>query len=233
VIEEASGFSRRSVTLLRKKVSKKRKQPIIFVRMFLYRYNMKRIMLIALLTLSFGGIKSMAEEYSLATFAGGCFWCMTPPFEKLSGVKVVVSGYIGGVGENPTYEDYAEKGYIEAVEIKFDPAKISYPELLNVFWKQIDPTDGDGQFVDRGPQYRSAVFYYSDEQKEQALKSKEELSSSRKFSKPIKTEVIKAALFYPAEEYHQDYYKKSPVKYKYYRWNSGRDQYLKKIWGGK
>src|SRR5208283_1960072 len=143
----------------------------------------------------------------------------------------VISGYTGGTGENPTYEDYAQKGHIEAVQISYDPSKISYSELLDVFWRQIDPTDPSGQFVDRGPQYRSAIFYQNEEQKSLAEKSKEELAKSGRFQKPIVTEIIKATTFYKAEDYHQDYYKKNPIHYKYYRFRSGRDQYLDKIWG--
>lgn len=169
-----------------------------------------------------------------ATFAGGCFWCMETPFEKLDGVTEVISGYTGGKKVNPTYEEvsYGGTGHLESVQIIYDPSKITYSELLDVFWKQIDPTDPNGQFVDRGSQYRSAIFYHNDEQKGLAEKSKEELDESGKFGKPIVTEIIMASAFYKAEEYHQDYYKKNPIRYKFYRYNSGRDQYLKKIWGG-
>ncbi len=166
-----------------------------------------------------------------AVFAGGCFWCMTPPFEKLSGVIEVLSGYTGGTGLKPTYKDYAEKGHIEAVQIIYDPSKINYSELLDVFWRQIDPTDPGGQFCDRGPQYRSAIFYENDEQKRLAEKSVAALDKSGRYHKPIVTELIKATAFYKAEDYHQDYYKKNPIRYKFYRYNCGRDQYLKKIWG--
>jgi len=168
-----------------------------------------------------------------ATFAGGCFWCMETPFEKLDGVTEVISGYTGGKKVNPTYEEvsYGGTGHLESVQIIYDPSKITYSELLDVFWKQIDPTDPNGQFVDRGSQYRSAIFYHNDEQKGFAEKSKEELDKSGKFRKPVVTEIILASAFYKAEEYHQDYYKKNPIRYKFYRYNSGRDQYLKKIWG--
>jgi peptide methionine sulfoxide reductase msrA/msrB len=176
-------------------------------------------------------IAAAQMKYEKATFAGGCFWCVQPPFEKLKGVAEVVSGYAGGTGENPTYEDYAKKGHIEAVQITYDPSKISYSELLDVFWRQIDPTDPSGQFVDRGPEYRSAIFYQNEEQKSFAEKSKEELAKSGRFQKPIVTEIIKATTFYKAEDYHQDYYKKNPIRYKYYRFNSGRDQFLDKVWG--
>jgi len=176
-------------------------------------------------------VASPETRYEKAIFAGGCFWCMEPPFEKLKGVVSVLSGYTGGAGENPTYDDYGRKGHIEAIEITYDPLVISYSKLLDVFWRQIDPTDAGGQFVDRGPQYRSAIFYENDEQKRLAERSKEELEKSGKFAKPILTELIKATTFYKAEDYHQDYSKKNPIRYKYYRFNSGRDQYLKKIWG--
>jgi peptide methionine sulfoxide reductase msrA/msrB len=166
-----------------------------------------------------------------AIFAGGCFWCMQPPFEKLKGVSSVVAGYTGGEGQDPTYEDYAEKGHVEAIDVKFDPAQITYSQLLHVFWRQIDPTDSGGQFVDRGPQYRSAVFCLNDEQKRLAEKSKQELAASGKFDKPIATEILKASIFYKAEEYHQDYHSKNPVRYKYYRYRSGRDEFLDKVWG--
>ena len=166
-----------------------------------------------------------------AIFAGGCFWCMTAPFEKLNGVIEVVSGYTGGKGSNPTYEDYAAKGHIEAVQVTYDPSKVSYTELLDVFWRQIDPTDSGGQFCDRGPQYRSAIFFENNEQKMMAEKSKEALEKSGRYQKPVVTELIKASQFYKAEDYHQDYYKKNPVRYKFYRYSCGRDQYLEKVWG--
>lgn len=166
-----------------------------------------------------------------AIFAGGCFWCMTPPFEKLDGVISVVSGYTGGRGVNPTYKDYAKKGQVEAVEVTYDPSKITYQQLLNVYWRQIDPTDPEGQFCDRGPEYRSAIFYQNEDQKLLAEKSKEALGKTKRFSKPLVTEIIKASVFTRAEEYHQDYHKKNPIQYKFYRFSCGRDQYLKKIWG--
>ena len=144
----------------------------------------------ALWTIPFLAVVAGAQtNYEKATFAGGCFWCVQPPFEKLTGVVEVVAGYAGGTGANPTYEDYAEKGYVEAVQVTYDPSKITYEQLLNVFWRQIDPTDAGGQFVDRGPQYRSAVFYPSDEQKQLAEKSKQELAKSGRFDKPIVTEI--------------------------------------------
>ncbi len=177
------------------------------------------------------GLATAQTKYETATFAGGCFWCMEPPFEKLKGVSDVVSGYMGGTGANPTYEDYASKGHIEVVQITYDPSIVTYNKLLDVFWRQINPTDAGGQFVDRGPQYRSAIFYHNEEQKSLAEKSKADLEKSGKFDKPIVTEILKASTFYKAEEYHQDYYKKNPIRYKYYRSRSGRDEYLEKIWG--
>jgi peptide methionine sulfoxide reductase msrA/msrB len=167
-----------------------------------------------------------------ATLAGGCFWCMEHPFEKFDGVLEVISGYTGGHRENPTYKEVSsgETGHLEAVQITYDPSRISYNQLLDIFWKQVDPTDPRGQFVDRGKQYRTAIFYHSEEQRRLAEKSKNLLSASRRYAKPIATEIIKATKFYRAEEYHQDYYKKNPIRYKFYRLNSGRDQYLKKIW---
>jgi peptide methionine sulfoxide reductase msrA/msrB len=166
-----------------------------------------------------------------AIFAGGCFWCMEPPFEKLDGVSDVVSGYTGGTGADPTYDDYAQKGHLEAVKVTYDPTRITYAQLLQVFWRQIDPTDAGGQFVDRGPQYRSAVFYRDDEQKRLAEKSERELGASGRFDKPIVTEILPAMTFYPAEDYHQNYYREHPIRYKFYRSRSGRDDFLDRAWG--
>lgn len=170
-----------------------------------------------------------------ATFAGGCFWCMQPPFEKLPGVKTVVSGYANGKGENPVYkdQDYAKKGYIEAVQVTYDPTIATYEKLLDVFWHQINPTDAGGQFVDRGPQYRSAIFYNNPEQKTMADKSKDALQKSGRFAEPIVTEIVPLTNFYPAEDYHQDYHTKNPIKYSYYRYRSGRDDFLTKTWSQK
>jgi len=178
--------------------------------------------------------KSMVETKSgnaIATFAGGCFWCVESDFEKVPGVLKVVSGYTGGTGDHPTYENYAGKGHIEAVQVFYNPAKVTYEQLLDFFWRHIDPTDGGGQFVDRGPQYRSAIFYHDAEQRRLAEQSKEELGKTGRFAKPIMTEIIPFKKFYDAEEYHQDYYKKNPIRYKYYRHGSGRDKFLEKVWG--
>jgi len=167
-----------------------------------------------------------------ATFAGGCFWCMESPFEKLDGVAEVLAGYTGGHKEDPTYEEVTTgtTGHFEAVQIAFDPKVVSYNELLDVFWRQINPTDIRGQFADRGEQYKTAIFYHSDEQKKIAEESKAGLQASGKFQNAIVTEILPAATFYVAEEYHQDYYKKSPIRYKLYRAGSGRETYLNSIW---
>ncbi len=168
-----------------------------------------------------------------ATFAGGCFWCVEADFEKLPGVVKVISGYTGGDKENPTYEEVSSgtTGHVEAVQVYYDPSKITYEGLLDFFWRHIDPTDPGGEFVDRGPQYRSIIFYHDEEQRRLAEKSKEALNKSGRFKKPVVTEIIKFTKFYEAEEYHQDYYKKHPFKYAYYRHGSGRDQFLSKVWG--
>jgi len=173
------------------------------------------------------------ESFEKATFAGGCFWCIEVAFEELSGVKEVTSGYTGGHKENPTYEEVStgKTGHYEAVEILYDPSEITYKELLDVFWKIIDPTDPEGQFADKGPQYRTAVFYHNEVQKHQAEKSKEELEKSGIFNKPIVTEIIKSTKFYEAEEYHQDYYRKCPVRFQTYKFSSGREQFQEEVWG--
>ena len=167
-----------------------------------------------------------------ALFAGGCFWCMEKPFESLNGVISVTSGYAGGSSLNPTYENYGKGGHTEVVQILYDPQKVSYSRLLDTFWHQINPTDAGGQFVDRGHEYISAIFVYNDEQRQLAQASKDRLVASAIFKKPVVTEILDAPTFWPAEEYHQDYYKKNPIRYKYYRSRSGRDDYLQKTWDG-
>jgi len=169
----------------------------------------------------------------IATFAGGCFWCSEADFEKLPGVIKVISGYTGGHKKNPSYQEVCEgsTGHVEAIQIHYDPIKISYQGLLNVFWRHIDPTDPGGQFADRGPQYRTAIFYHDEEQKKLAEKTKEELYRSGKFTKPIATEIKPLGPFYEAEEYHQNYCQRNPLRYKTYRYGSGRDQFIIKNWG--
>lgn len=182
--------------------------------------------------LAFGGVGDAAgQPLRKATFAGGCFWCMEPPFEKLAGVRSVTSGYTGGATANPTYENYAAGGHIEVIEVVYDPRKIGYQQLLDVFWRQIDPTDAGGQFVDRGHAYIAAIFYHDEEQRRLAETSKKALTASGRFAKPIVTQILPAATFYPAEEYHQDYHKKNPLRYRWYRGGSGRDAFLDRVWG--
>lgn len=194
---------------------------------------MRKLILFLLLMGCNPGVKNMeAKEVSKATFAGGCFWCMEPPFDQKEGVLKTISGYAGGDKKNPTYEEVSSgtSGHLEVIRIEYDPNKVSYKELVEIFWKNVDPTDDGGQFVDRGPQYGTAIFYHDEEQKKIAEKSKEELSKSGLFKKPIVTPIRELKNFYPAEDYHQDYYQKNPVRYKFYRYNSGRDQYLEKKW---
>ena len=173
-----------------------------------------------------------AKQLKKATFAGGCFWCIEAPFEKVNGVHSAVSGYTGGKKENPTYKQVSSgfTDHLESVQVTYDPQKISYQQLLEVFWRQFDPTDAGGSFHDRGHHYTSAIFYHNEEQRELAEASKKALAASKRFDKPIVTPIRPATAFYPAEKYHQDYYKKSSFRYKFYRYGSGRDQYLEKVW---
>jgi len=172
------------------------------------------------------------QDLRTAVFAGGCFWCMEPPFEKLKGVVSVESGYTGGWKENPTYEEVCMEntGHVESVRVRYNPLLITYDDLLEVFWRNIDPTDAEGQFVDQGSSYLSAIFVGNEEQREAAERSKKELAESGRFDRPIVTPIRDAVTFYPAEGYHQDYYTKNPLKYKYYRYRSGRDQFLDEVW---
>ena len=172
-------------------------------------------------------------ELSVATFAGGCFWCMEVPFEKLDHVGAVISGYTGGHQDNPTYKEVCAggTGHTEAIQVHYDASKVSYELLLEVFWRQIDPTDAGGQFADRGDQYRTEIFYHDQAQRQAAEKSKAALAASGRFEQPIVTQITKFEKFYPAEDYHQDYYKKDPDNYYRYRKGSGRDRYLDKVWG--
>lgn len=204
--------------------------------------NLFKIFIVSLICVCFvvlanGQDKTMIkneEESKMekATFAGGCFWCMESPFEELNGVTEVIAGYTGGHKENPTYEEVTsgKTGHLEAVQITFDPSIITYSELLDVFWRQINPTDIRGQFADRGEHYKTAIFYHNDVQKRLTEESKEKLQASGKFQGDIVTEIIPASKFYVAEDYHQDYYQKSPIRYKLYRAGSGRDAYLKSTW---
>jgi len=174
----------------------------------------------------------MQDQYGLATFAGGCFWCMVAPFEALEGVRKVIAGYTGGYQVNPTYREvcYGNTGHYEAVQITFDPTKVSYEKLLETFWRQIDPTDAGGQFADRGSSYRTAIFYHNEAQRQAAELSRDILEHSGRFSTRIMTEIVPSRPFYPAEEYHQDYHIKNPGHYRMYRNGSGRQTYIDNTW---
>ena len=168
-----------------------------------------------------------------ATFAGGCFWCMEGPFDELAGVESTTVGYTGGHTADPTYEEVSagSTGHAESIQVVYDPEKVSYEKLLDVFWHNVDPTDDGGQFCDRGDQYRSEIFYDGEEQKRLAEESKAALEKSKPFAAPIVTKIVALTAFYPAEDYHQDYYRKNPVRYKFYRYGCGRDRRLKELWG--
>lgn len=179
------------------------------------------------------GHQNKAQKLELATFAGGCFWCLTAPFKQVPGVNKVVAGYTGGHKEYPTYEEVCTKttGHYEVVQISFNPDLCSYEKLLDYFWRQIDPTDTGGQFADRGPTYKTAIFYHNPAQKQKAEASKKALEQSGRFDLPIATAIIPAVTFYPAEEYHQDYHEKNPVHYSMYHQGSGREEFIKQYWG--
>ena len=181
--------------------------------------------------LSGGGAAATAP--AKAYFAGGCFWCMEEAFEKVDGVVSVVSGYMGGTVADPTYEQVSagRTGHAEAVEVSYDPAKVSYQKLLEAFWHNIDPVTPNAQFCDHGSQYRSAIFYGTEEEQRLSEESKSTIERSKRFSAPIVTQLVKASTFYQAEDYHQDYYKKNPVRYKYYKFSCGRAQRLESLWG--
>ena len=187
---------------------------------------------LAALLLSLGSHAGQ-EDSAVAVFAGGCFWCTEADFDKLPGVLETTSGYIGGSIENPTYEEVSSgrSGHIEAVQVRFDPRQTSYAKLLEAFWPTIDPVNGNGQFCDNGPQYRSAIFYLDAEQQRLAEASKNALAASGRFQQPIATQILAATTFYAAEDYHQDYHRKNPLRYRYYRHGCGRDQRLQTLWG--
>lgn len=168
-----------------------------------------------------------------AIFAGGCFWCMEEAFDKVDGVIETTSGYTGGVQPNPTYEQVSAggTGHAESVRVKYDPARVTYAQLLDAYWHNVDPFDGGGQFCDRGASYRSAIFVMSDEEERQARESKDKVAGQ--FGRPVATEIVRATPFYPAEDYHQDYHSKNPLRYSFYKWNCGRAQRLEEIWGKK
>ena len=179
------------------------------------------------------GQKKMITKTEIATFAGGCFWCMQPAFDSTPGVIESSVGYTGGTVKNPTYHEVCTgtTGHFEAIQVTYDPSKVSYPTLIEVFWHQIDPTDADGQFADTGSQYKTAIFYHSETQKQEAEKAKLELGKNGQFHKPIATAILPAAVFYPAEEEHQKYYQKRTLHYQMYKKGSGRAGYIEKTWG--
>lgn len=182
---------------------------------------------------SAAGTPPSMAHVAKATFAGGCFWCLEGPFDQLEGVLTTTAGYTGGQVPNPTYEQVSSgtTGHAEALEVTFDPSKVIYEQLLDVFWRNIDPTDPHGQFADQGSQYRTAIFYHSEDQRRLAEASKEALAQSGKFDRPVATTIAPAGAFYPAEDYHQEYYKKYPFRYQLYREGSGRATYLRRVWG--
>jgi len=193
-----------------------------------------RVILAALLAMGLSaGAAGKEQGLAEATFAGGCFWCMEPPFDKLAGVVSTTSGYTGGQVKNPSYEQVSAggTGHAESVRVVYDPAKVSYQKLLDVFWHNVDPLDAAGQFCDKGHQYRTAIFYHDDEQRRLAEASKAALEASGRLRQPIVTEIVPAATFYPAEDYHQDYYQKNPIRYRFYRYGCGRDKRLEQLWG--
>jgi peptide-methionine (S)-S-oxide reductase len=174
-----------------------------------------------------------ATSLATATFAGGCFWCMQPPYDTLPGVVSTTVGYTGGHVKNPTYEQVSagSTGHAEAIQVRYDPSRVTYEQLLDVFWRNIDPVTLDAQFCDKGRQYRSAIFTHDEAQRKAAEASKKALAESKRLPGPVVTEIVDAGTFYPAEEYHQRYYEKNPVRYKFYRYNCGRDARLKELWG--
>ena len=193
---------------------------------------MKRILLIFIFLLNTFSAVEAASDIKKVVFAGGCFWCMESPFDKLGGVLSTTSGYIGGQSVDPSYKEVSRgvTGHTEGVLIVYDANKVQFKDLLEVFWRNIDPTDNKGQFVDRGSQYRPGIFYFNESQKEEAKASKRQLGKLKIFKKEIVVEITSATKLYPAEAYHQDYYQKNPIRYKFYRFNSGRDQFLQKYW---
>jgi peptide-methionine (S)-S-oxide reductase len=180
-----------------------------------------------------GALALEAAGLAKASFAGGCFWCMEEAFEKVPGVTSVISGYMGGRVENPSYEQVSAggTGHAEAVEVSYDPQKVSYAKLLEAFWHNIDPVTANAQFCDHGQQYRAVIFYQNEAQQHLAEESKRTIEQSKRFAQPIVTELVKASQFYPAEDYHQDFYKKNPIRSKFYKYNCGRAQRLEELWG--
>ena len=196
------------------------------------------VLIMAVLLIGAWNLPSTSKAASEATlgkayFAGGCFWCMEEAFEKIEGVLSATSGYMGGTAANPSYEDVSSgrTGHAESVEVIYDPAKVSYQKLLDAFWRNVDPITPNAQFCDHGSQYRSAIFFQTDEEKRASDTSKQAIEQSKRFTEPIVTQIVMASRFYSAEEYHQDFYKKNPVRYKFYKYSCGRAQRLEELWG--
>jgi len=199
------------------------------------RVLLQRSLIPFIIMLPFSTYAETSEKTETAILAGGCFWCIESDYEKLKGVRAAVSGYIGGHIKNPTYKQVSSgrSGHIESVKITYDPEVISYSKILDYFWRHIDPTRNDGQFCDNGNQYRPAIFYLNQKQKDLAIQSTEKTRKIKPFKAPLKVELIKATEFYPAEKYHQDYYKKNPIRYRFYRYRCGRDSRVEALWGKK
>jgi peptide-methionine (S)-S-oxide reductase len=198
----------------------------------------RSVLTVAILLIGAWNVQSTSLAAAGATsgkayFAGGCFWCMEEVFEKVEGVLSATSGYMGGTVSNPTYEEVSagRTGHAESVEVVYDPAKVSYPKLLDAFWRNVDPITPNAQFCDHGNQYRSAIFFQTEDEKRASDSSKQVIEQSRRFKEPIVTQIVMAPQFYPAEEYHQDFYKKNPIRYKLYKYNCGRAQRLEELWG--
>jgi peptide-methionine (S)-S-oxide reductase len=196
------------------------------------------VLIMAVLLIGAWNLPSASKAASEATlgkayFAGGCFWCMEEAFEKIEGVLSATSGYMGGTVANPSYEEVSagRTGHAESVEVVYDPAKVNYQKLLDAFWRNVDPITPNAQFCDHGSQYRSAIFFQTDEEKRASDTSKQAIEQSKRFTEPIVTQIVMASQFYPAEEYHQDFYKKNPVRYKFYKYSCGRAQRLEELWG--
>jgi peptide-methionine (S)-S-oxide reductase len=205
---------------------------------FMKRQGALSILSVAILLIGAWNIQStslVAADAILgkAYFAGGCFWCMEEAFEKVEGVLSVTSGYMGGTVANPSYEDVSagRTGHAESIEVAYDPAKVSYRKLLDTFWRNVDPITPNAQFCDHGSQYRSAIFFQTDEEKREVEASNQAIEQSKRFKEPIVTQIVMVSQFYPAEEYHQDFYKKNPIRYKFYKYNCGRAQRLEELWG--
>jgi peptide-methionine (S)-S-oxide reductase len=200
---------------------------------FLISLGFMALLLEGIIIVPQGSLAAGESQYAKATFAGGCFWCMEEVYEKVQGVVSVISGYTGGPLANPTYEQVSAggTGHTESVEVTYDPTKVTYQHLLDVFWHNVDPTTPNAQFCDHGSQYRTAIFYHDETQKRLVDESKQAVESSKSFPQPIVTEIVPTSIFYSAEDYHQDFYKKNPVRYKFYKWNCGRSQRLEQLWG--